>query len=573
MTAPSTPRGSPAHGTAPPAAAVNVASRLTETAASDPDGVAVAQPLRRRGSDGKRLYRTVTFRQLDDDSNRIAQGLLDLGIPAGSRLVLMVRPSVEFISLVFALFKAGMVTVLIDPGMGRKSLIRCLQECDPDGFVAIPLAHAIRTLMRGRFPNSRFHVTVGRRWWWGGSTLEQIRRTDAADFQIAATCGDDSAAIIFTTGSTGPPKGVLYQHINFDRQATEIRDHYQIAPGEVDLPGFPLFALFNCAMGVTTVIPDMDPTRPADVDPRNILEAVRDWRVTQAFGSPALWNTVGRYCEQHGEKMPTLRRVLSAGAPVPTHVIRRVLAAIAEDGDIYTPYGATEALPVASISGREVLRREAASASSPTSEQNGVCVGTRFPGMQWRVIQISDEPIEDIQQTVPVATGEIGELMVCGDVVTRQYTTRRDANSLHKVRDGDRLWHRMGDVGYLDDDDAFWFCGRKSHRVITQQGTLFTIPCEAIANRHRAIYRSALVGVQKDGGTVPVMVVEPWPEHYPATAGDERTLVEEIQQRLKEHPRTESIEHVLVQKSLPVDIRHNAKIFREKIAVAVAKKI
>lgn len=549
-------------------APVNVAARLKATADVDPDGIAIAQPLK-RDANGKRLYRTVTFRELDEDSNRIAQGLWDMGIPRGSRLVLMVRPSVEFISLVFALFKAGMITILIDPGMGRRSLIRCLQESNPDGFVAIPMAHAVRTLLRGRFPNSKFHVTVGRRWWWGGSTLDQLRASAASSFQMAPSGAHDSAAVIFTTGSTGPPKGVLYDHINFDRQATEIRDHYAIQPGEVDLPGFPLFALFNCAMGVTTVIPVMDPTRPADVDPRNILEAVRDWNVTQAFGSPALWNTVGRFCDEHNEKMPTLRRVLSAGAPVPTHVISKVLACIADDGDIYTPYGATEALPVASISGRTVLAKTAAK----TADGKGVCVGSRFPGMQWKVIRITDGAIESLADIDEVATGEIGELMVYGDVVTREYTTRRDANSLHKVADDDRIWHRMGDVGYLDADDCFWFCGRKAHRVQTSDRTLFTIPCEAIVNGHDAIYRSALVGIGESGQQTPVIVAEPWPEYWPKSPAVQQQLIQELQERLAAHPATASIQRVMLQKALPVDIRHNAKIFREKIAVAIASKI
>ena len=547
---------------------MNVAARLKATANVDPDGIAIAQPLN-RDSKGKRLYRTVSFRELDEDSNRIAQGLSDMGIPRGSRLVLMVRPSVEFISLVFALFKAGMITILIDPGMGRRSLIRCLEESNPDGFVAIPLAHAVRTVFRRRFPNSRFHVTVGRRWWWGGPTLEQLRRSDATSFQMVETTAYDPAAVIFTTGSTGPPKGVLYHHINFDRQATEIRDLYRIRPGEVDLPGFPLFALFNCAMGVTTVIPVMDPTRPADVDPRNIIDAVRDWKVTQAFGSPALWNTVGRFCDRHDEKMPTLKRVLSAGAPVPTHVIKCVLAAIAEDGDIHTPYGATEALPVASISGRTILERTAAK----TADGKGVCVGSRFPGMQWRVIRINDGPIAEIDSVEQLPPGEIGELMVCGDVVTREYTTRRDANSLHKVRDGDQIWHRMGDVGYLDENDCFWFCGRKAHRVQTAEGTRYTIPCEAIANGHDSIYRSALVGLGEPGQQTPVIVAEPWPEHWPKGRMARDLLVQQLKQRLSEHPTTAGIDRVLLQKGLPVDIRHNAKIFREKIAVAIANKI
>jgi len=548
---------------------VNVGLRLTATAQKDPDGVAVVEPLG-RDRNGKRRYRHLTFRELDEDSSLLADGLRMLGGDPETRLVLMVRPSIDFISLVFAMFKAGVITVLIDPGMGRKNLIRCLEEVEPDGFVAIPLAHAIRSLLRRRFPKARLNVTVGRRLFWGGATIRQLRaRQLSPDFQSAATEANDPAAIIFTTGSTGPPKGVLYRHGNFNQQVDEIRDLYDIQPGEVDLPGFPLFALFNCAMRVSTIVPDMDPTRPADVDPRNIIEAARDWNVTQAFGSPALWNTVGRYCQQHDVKLPTLRRVLSAGAPVPPHVLERMKDAIHPDGDIHTPYGATESLPVASTSATEVLGETAAR----SREGAGTCVGRRFPGIQWKVIRIDDGPIARIDQIDELPCGEIGELMVKGPVVTTEYVTRTEANRLHKVQDGDSVWHRLGDVGYLDDQDRFWFCGRKSHRVLAADGPMYTIRCEAVFNQHERIYRCALVGVGNAGQQRPVIVAEPWPERRPRSEKEQELLVDELLQLAQANPLTSGIRDILIHSSLPVDIRHNAKIFREKLREWSARRI
>jgi acyl-CoA synthetase (AMP-forming)/AMP-acid ligase II len=558
---------------------VNVGLRLAATANVNPEGVAIAMP-QGRGSHGKRIYESLTFKQLDDDSNLLADGLLSLGATPGMRLVLMVPPSIDFISLVFAMFKAGVVTVLIDPGMGRRNLIRCLAESEPEGFVGVSLAHAVRVALRRRLPKAKLNVTVGRRWFWGGATIAQLRARRISDrYQFADTKADDPAAIIFTTGSTGPPKGVLYRHGNFDRQVDEIRDFYGIQPGEIDLPGFQLFALFNCAMGVTTVIPDMDPTRPARVDPRNIVEAVNDWHVTQAFGSPALWNVVGRYCEERKITLPTLKRVLSAGAPVPPHVLWRMKSAIAPDGDVHTPYGATEALPVASISASEIWD-EVMQAMLPADHPEkrsfyrwGTCVGRHFPRIDWKVIQISDEPIPRIDNAIEVPSGEVGELIVRGPVVTAEYVTRVEANALHKIQDGDSLWHRLGDVGYLDKNDHFWFCGRKAHRVITSQGTLFTIPCEAVFNRHPWVYRSALVGVGPRGNQRPVVFVEPWPEHYAAARKDFARLRGDLAGLAQAHAHTQSIGDFLLMKSLPVDIRHNAKIFREKLAVVAERKL
>ena len=536
----------------------NVGRRLSETAKSNPDGMAIAMPVRKSGD----AYEQLTFQELDDDSNQLAAGLLSMGVQPGMRIVLLVPPSIDFISLVFAMLKAGMVIVLIDPGMGRKNLIRCLEEVEPEGFVAIPLAQAVRTLLKQRFPRSRFHVTVGRRWFWGGKTVSQFRSNSTATPPTCTTKEDDPAAIIFTTGSTGPPKGVLYRHRNFNRQVDDLRDFYHIQPGEIDLPGFPLFALFNCAMGVSTVIPRMDPTRPANVNPRNIITPIQRFAVTQAFGSPALWNVVGKFCENENIKLPSLRRVLSAGAPVPPHVLRRMKNAIADDGDMHTPYGATEALPVASISASEVLGETA----ERSAKGAGTCVGKRLAGIDWRVIRISDQPINEITQTDPVPQGEIGELIVRGPVVTSEYVTRREANALHKIQDGDTFWHRMGDVGYLDEQERFWFCGRKGHRLQTETGTMYTIPCESILNQHQSVYRSALVGVGTTGSQRPVAIVEPWPEHAPQSDTDRTSLQAEIKQLAAEHELTAPIEDVLIHSSLPVDIRHNSKIFREQLA-------
>jgi olefin beta-lactone synthetase len=547
---------------------VNVGLRLWATAAANPNGVAVAMP-RGRDARGKRIYQSVTFRQLDDDSNLLADGLMAMGVRPGTRLLLMVPPSIDFISLVFAMFKAGVITVLIDPGMGRRNLIRCLAESDPEGFIGIPLAQAVRAILRRRFPKAKYNVTVGRRWFWGGRTIAHLRARQLTEgFRPVMTLADDPAAIIFTTGSTGPPKGVLYTHHNFDHQASEICEFYRIRPGEIDLPGFPLFALFNCAMGVTTVIPDMDPTRPARVDPRKIIEAVNDWKVTQAFGSPALWNVVGRYCEEHKIVLPTLKRVLSAGAPVPIHVLKRMKGAIAADGDVHTPYGATEALPVASIAASEVLAETAAKSAVGA----GTCVGRRFPGIEWKVIRITDDPIATMADAEELPPGEIGELIVRGPVVTTQYVTRTDCNPLHKIHDGATFWHRMGDVGYLE-NDRFWFCGRKSHRVITPHGALFTIPCEAIFNQHRFVYRSALVGVGPRSQQQPVVIVEPWPEYRARVHAEWKGLKADLRQLARQHRHTADIEDFLLLDALPVDIRHNAKIFREKLALLAAKKV
>jgi len=546
---------------------VNVAARLTGMAHDVPDAVAVVEP---QGYDGtaKRRYRQISFRELDQDSDRIARGLGQLGVTPGTRLALLVRPGIDFISLVFGLYKAAAVAILIDPGMGRRNLVRCLGDAEPEGFVAIPMVHAVRGLLRRRFPKARYNVTVGRRWFWDGITLEQLRGGPWTEAQYVPVLPDDPAAIIFTTGSTGPPKGVLYRHGNFDAQVEQIRDFYGIQPGEIDLPGFPLFGLFNCAMGVTTVIPDMDPSRPARVDPTKLIEAIRDWKVTQTFGSPAIWNRVGRYCRQHDIRLATVRRVLSAGAPVPAEVLQRIKDSIHPEGEVHTPYGATEALPVASISATEVLGETA----DQTRQGAGVCVGHNFSGIRWKVVRIVDGPIASLDEAEELPPGEIGELIVQGPVVTREYCTRVESNALGKIVGGSTTWHRMGDSGYIDGRGRFWFCGRVAHRVLTAEGPMFSTRCEAIFNRHPDIYRSALVGVGPPGKQTPVIVLEPEKGRMPHTTEATEALLGEIRQLGRSSPLTEGIRKFLLKRAFPVDIRHNAKIFREKLAIWAAGK-
>ena len=389
-----------------------------------------------------------------------------------------------------------------------------------------------------------------------------------ADNALPLTEADDPAAIIFTTGSTGPPKGVLYQHRNFAHQVEQIRDRYGIQPGEVDLPGFPLFALFNSAMGVTTVFPDMDFTRPARVMPDRIFSAIRDFGVTNMFGSPALLRRVARKGVEDGVQLPSLRRVISAGAPVPPETLEEMSRLLPNDTLIHTPYGATEALPVCTIDSREILTETAES----TRQGQGICVGRPVPGVDIHVIRITDDPITTWSRALQLPRGQIGELVVTGPRVTASYFNRPISNKMAKIHNPitGAIMHRMGDLGYQDDKGRFWFCGRKTHRVRRKQQDLYTIPVEAIFNNHQAVYRSALVGVPLPSGTEPVLCVE-------TEEKTDNTTREKIRRELLAAGAatefTRPVQTILFRKSLPVDIRHNSKIFREKLIPWAAREM
>lgn len=542
----------------------NIAAALPGMAARQPEAIAIRCPTG-VGPDGQVRYGIeLSWRALEERSSAIAAALARAGIVRGTRAALMVRPSPELFLLMFAMFKAGVVPVLIDPGINRRALKQCLDEAAPTAFIGIPLAHAARVVLGWARRSCRINLTVGRRWFWGGHTLDGlIAQSAGEDFTLADTAPDEIAAILFTSGSTGVPKGVVYRHRHFVAQVEMLGQMLGIEPGGVDLPTFPPFALFDPALGITSVIPAMDPTRPAQADPRKLIDAIRRFGVTQMFGSPALLDTLSRYGEAHDVRLATLRRVMSAGAPVPPAVVARMAAMLPEDANIWTPYGATECLPVALIEGRELRATRAA-----TEAGAGTCVGRPVAPNDVRIIRIVDEPIAQWRDELLAAPGDVGEIVVAGPTATDEYFNRPEATAQAKIREtladgSSRILHRMGDLGWIDEGGRLWFCGRKSQRVEAADGPLYTEQVEPVFNTHAAVRRSALVGVGEKGAQMPVLCVE----LEPGTAEAARERIEaELLNLGQRHPHTARVQRLLFHPRFPVDIRHNAKIGREALA-------
>jgi acyl-CoA synthetase (AMP-forming)/AMP-acid ligase II len=510
----------------------------------------------------------LTFRELDQESDRIAGGLGQIGIGRGTRVALLVPPSPELFALTFALFKAGSVPVFIDPGIGARNMKGCLAEAEPDAYIGIPKAHVARRLLGWGCSSIRINIVVGGGSFWGGIPLDELRRSaQSVPFVAAETRRDDVAAILFTSGSTGPPKGAVYTHGTFAAQVDTLRELYDIRPGEIDLPTFPLFALFAPALGMTALIPQMDFTRPGSVNPRKILGPASEYSATTMFGSPALLNRVGRYAAKHNIKLPTLKRVISAGAPVPAAVLERFAAMLPEDAEIFTPYGATEALPVSSIGSREILSETGAM----TGEGHGVCIGRPVPSISLAIIPIRDAPISAWSDDLALPPLEVGEIAVRGPQVSCAYLNRPEATRLAKIPDpAGGFWHRMGDVGYRDNSGRIWFCGRKAHRVVTAQGTLYTIQVEGIFNTHPKVFRTALIGLGSTGNQQPLLCVE---LETKSGKQEQEQIRKELLELGSHHSYTKNIHNILFHPAFPVDIRHNAKIFREKLAAWAEKKL
>lgn len=536
------------------ASLANVSRYLDEMAAKRSDRPALMVP-RGRDSEGRIDYLTLTFQELAQEQDSWGSYLKDRQIGRGSRVLLMARPGLPLIAICFALFKIGAVPIVIDPGMGLRSFLSCVRRSKPDALVGITLAIVVSRIFPKAFQSLRSRVRVG------GRLARAPRRVLDETLEGTQTRARDLAAILFTSGSTGPPKGVCYEHGMFEAQVAAIRDQYGIVEGEIDLPMLPIFALFNPALGMTTVVPEIDPSKPATVDPAKIVQAIKECGVTNSFGSPVLWKKIGAYCAEREEKLPTLKRILIAGASAPPRLMHQ-FQEILEGGHIHSPYGATEVLPVSSISDEEVLSETAAL----TEKGMGTCVGRPLPGVNVRIIAVSDEPLTARDLDRPLDQGAVGEIVVTGPSVTREYDGLPEETRASKIADGARIWHRMGDLGYLDTEGRIWFCGRKAERVETAEKRYLTDCCEGVFNRLPNVYRAALIGLQRDGKTVPAIVVEPTKEAFPKTEKERSQFIEGLLVAGAGTPMTKDIKIFLFDKSFPVDVRHNAKIIRLTLA-------
>lgn len=541
----------------------NIAGLMEEQARVRPFQRAVVFP-HGRDAQGNVAWTQLSFAQLDGLTDRYAHGLAARGVGIGDRVSLLVKPRLEFIPLVFAVFKLGAIPVLIDPGMGREQFLSCLQRMQPVVLMAEPVVHLLKHVFRAPFRSVKLAITTGG---FGGVTLQQLADNDGGPFAAVQRDEGDEAAILFTSGSTGPAKGVTYTHGIFAAQTRFIQELYDIDGGEIDLACFPLFGLFSMAMGMTVVIPDMDPTKPAQADPQKLIEAIVAHGCTSGAGSPAIWKNLGRYATDHGIQLPSLKRLLMFGAPIPVWMHEQFRGIFTDGAQIHTPYGATESLPVASIGSDEIL----GDTHARTRAGAGTCVGRPHPAATVRVIAITDDAIPTWDQATELPVGEVGELTVRGPVVTPEYKDLPDqtakAKLVETLPDGSTaIVHRMGDLGYRDDQGRIWFCGRKSHRVQLADGSLmFPVPVEGVFNEHPDVYRTALVGV----GGRPVL----WVELEPGCTRDQAQVEAELRKLGAACTVSEQVDTFLFHPGFPVDVRHNAKIHRLQLRDQAAAKL
>jgi acyl-CoA synthetase (AMP-forming)/AMP-acid ligase II len=522
----------------------NIARHLPLMAARQPDHPAVKIPRGRTG-DGRIDYLSLTFRELDAEVDAWVAHLQQKDVRTGDRVLVMVKQGLPLIAAAFALFKLGAVPVIIDPGMGRKNFLACVTRSKPRVLLGIPLAQLLSHIFRPAFR------TVEIRIWTSGSPIARLpeSKIENQKSKMVNSAAADLAAVLFTSGSTGTPKGVCYEHGMFDAQVRLVRDTYGIQPGEVDLPMLPIFALFNPALGMTTIVPELDPSRPASVDPAKIVQAIQQENVTTSFGSPTLWRKIFDHCLANNLTLPSLRRVLCAGAAVPASLWTDA-ARVLSNGKLHSPYGATEVLPVATASADEV----------PGTSVAGSLIGKPLAENQVKIIALHEGPLASLADVRELSPGEVGEIIVTGPTATNAYDALSEATTAAKIGHAP-VWHRMGDAGYLDASGRLWFCGRIAERVETSVGPVFTEPCEQVFRGHPRVARCALIGLGPRGQQDPALVVQPV-----ASLTDESAFAQELRILAQRHPHTSAIRRFFFHPSFPVDVRHNAKIHRLTLA-------
>ncbi|WP_330335415.1 fatty acid CoA ligase family protein (plasmid) [Streptomyces sp. NBC_00536] len=553
-----------------------LADHLARNAAAFPDRAAVIHPEPgAREPDGRPRYRTVSYGELQRSVEDLAHGLARAGITRGTRTVLMAPPGPELFALAFALFRLGAVPVVVDPGMGLRRMLHCYRAVGAEAFIGPPLAHLVRVLGRRTFAAVRIPVTLGRGFLGslGAHTLARLRALPGPRRAPAPVGGDDLLMIGFTTGSTGPAKGVEYTH----RMALSIARQIEAAHGrtrdDTSLVTLPFYGLLDLVYGSTLVLAPLAPAKVAQADPALLVDALERFAVTTVFASPALLrNLADHLTARDGEHpLPDLRCVVSGGAPVPDAVVARLRAVLDEKARVHVTYGATEVLPITSIESEDILGERAAR----SAEGAGTCVGRPVPGTLVRIAPVTDGPLPRLLPGTPsLPAGRVGEILVAGESVSPRYHGDPRADALHKTYEdppggvgATRVWHRTGDLGYLDADGHLWFCGRKAQRVRTDGQDLHTVRCEGVFNAHPLVRRTALVGVRTGtepfGPRRPVICVE---TAHPLDTAAWQALTAELRVLAAAHAPTEPIEEFLRHPAFPVDIRHNAKIGREELS-------
>ena len=527
----------------------NIALHLANAAKHSPNQTAIIT-----AKSGQHKPRS--FQDLYQDVQYCSSFLKAKGISKGDQVLLAVKPGYQLILISFSLFFLGAIPIIIDPGMGLSSFLRCIKNTQPSALIGIPLMHIIGKFFPNNFRSIQKKVLIR-----SNKFLKQIEgHKNTLIEHPENSLENEVAAIVFTSGSTGPPKGVVYTHKVFNAQINHLKNDFKIKNGEIDLATLPIFALFNPALGVTSVIPNMNPRKPSTANSETLVQTIQEFNITTSFASPIIGQKIFSFCKSRNITLPKINRFFLAGAPSHPNLIGG-LSKIIPNGKVIIPYGATEALPISAADNADVK-----SLAEDIALGNGSCLGRVLHGNKVRILPITFSPFESgVNCPRELPQGQVGEICVSGSVVSKEYFRMPGATFDSKFNDGKLNFHRMGDLGYYDKNGFLRFLGRKAERILTVNGPLETERCEPVINAIKGVSRSALIGLGYERIKKPCLVVE---LSKKTTKDETRILYDKIINELQVRLPEFTFKHVVFENSLPVDSRHNAKIHR----LALAKK-
>jgi acyl-CoA synthetase (AMP-forming)/AMP-acid ligase II/pimeloyl-ACP methyl ester carboxylesterase len=481
---------------------------------------------------------SVKFSELDSRVASFAQGLIQQGVHSGDRVAVLVPPSIDLIALVYACWRIGAVTVIADRGLGIKGLGRAVKSSRVQHVVgvraAVVAARTLRWAARATFIDLK-------------SLQNSMQLEGLSQLALAEPVANDLAAILFTSGATGPAKGVRYTHGQLGAQRDILQAVYNITDTDSFVAAFAPFALFGPALGITTGLADMDVTSPATLTAQALDDACRATEATMVFASPAALANVLKTSTTNLSSLKQVRLVMSAGAPVPIETLRQ-MTRLCPQAEMHTPYGMTEVLPVADLS---LEQRDA------VGEGAGVCVGKPVNNCRVKIVAVDDGVTE-------LPHGETGEVVVSAPWMSlgynRLWLTQQKARF---VSDG-LTWHRTGDVGHLDSEGHVWIEGRVVHMIHTAQGSITPVPLETVCEMISGVQRAAAVGIGEPGIQQIVIVLETDEKNENVASA---ALTAQVRQALG----LVDVVAVWETKKLPVDIRHNSKIDRTALGQRMQK--
>ena len=481
---------------------------------------------------------SVTFSELDSRVATFAQALVQHGVEAGERVAVLVPPSIDLIALVYACWRIGAVTVIADRGLGLNGLGSAVKSSRVQHLVGIRSAViAARTLRWAPRASLIDLKSLQKSMQLEG--LKQLGHPEPKD--------DAMAAILFTSGATGPAKGVRYTHRQLGAQRDILQRVYNITDADSFVAAFAPFALFGPALGITTGLADMDVTSPATLTAKALDDACRATQATMVFASPAALVNVLKTASSNVNSLHQVRLVMSAGAPVPIETLRH-MQKLCPQAEMHTPYGMTEVLPVADLS---LQQRE------DVGEGSGVCVGRAVDGCNVKVVSI-DGGISEL----PI--GVTGEIAVSASWMSLGYNRLWLTQQKARFASDGFTWHRTGDVGHLDSDGNLWIEGRVVHMIHTAQGSITPVPLETVCETISGVERAAAVGIGEPGIQQIVIVLETDQKNENVASA---ALTAQVRQALGQV----DVVAVWETKKLPVDIRHNSKIDRTALGQRMQK--